>query len=424
MRKPLRTVLSYVRKEDLPSDWELVSVGDLLLSTQYGMNCPAAEDGSIAIVGMKDIRDGRVHSRNLARAHVSDEDLASYRLKRGDLLINRTNSLDQVGKVGLVDVDRDDVFASYLVRLNVNTALIEPEYLNYWLNSDLAQRTIKRIATPAIGQANLNPTELQRYCLVPVPPEPQRLRIVEFLRAWDEAILVLEGLIAAKQAQRQHYFGKFISWSRYRNVPIGEVVEAVARPVPTPKESYTALGIRSHGKGTFRRTISRPEEIDMKTVYVVGPRDLIVNITFAWEGAIALAKDEDAGCFVSHRFPTFTVDEHKINRDFLGYAVGSRRFFHSLGIASPGGAGRNRVLGRKAFLNIEIPFPSMAEQEYIATFLQTADREIELLTLEYAALCKQRSGLITRLLTGDLAVPARKSARVTVGTHDAKEAAQ
>jgi type I restriction enzyme S subunit len=201
MHKPLRTVLSYVKREDLPPEWTLVAVGDVLRGTQYGMNCPSVPDGATSIVGMKDIQDGRVLSQRLAKTNVTEEELASYRLRRGDLLINRTNSLDQVGKVGLVDADRDDVFASYLVRLNVNTDLIEPEYLNYWLNSDLAQRTIKRIATPAIGQANLNPTELQKYCLVPIPPAVQRKRIVEFLRKWDEAVNTTDRLIAAKRCE-------------------------------------------------------------------------------------------------------------------------------------------------------------------------------------------------------------------------------
>src|SRR6185437_8430737 len=103
MHKPLRTVLSYVRKEDLPPDWTLVSVGDVLFGTQYGMNCPSVADGTTAIVGMKDIQDGRVLSQNLAKTNVSEAELESYRLQGGDLLLNRTNSLDQVGKVGLVE---------------------------------------------------------------------------------------------------------------------------------------------------------------------------------------------------------------------------------------------------------------------------------------------------------------------------------
>lgn len=139
----------------------------------------------------------------------------------------------------------------------------------------------------------------------------------------------------------------------------------------------------------------------METVYEVGPRDLIVNITFAWEGAIALAKPSDAGYYVSHRFPTFEVDEEKVNREFLGYAVRTRRFFHHLGIASPGGAGRNRVLNKHDFLEIDIPFPPKNEQDRIAAFLGTADREIELLEAQKTAIEKQKRGLMQKLLTGE-----------------------
>jgi type I restriction enzyme S subunit len=388
------------------------------------MNCASLPDGNTSIVGMKDIQDGRVLSHKLAKTNVSEDELKSYSLRRGDLLINRTNSLDQVGKVGLVEADRDDVFASYLVRLNVNTDLIEPEYLNYWLNSDIAQRTIKRIATPAIGQANLNPTELQKYCLVPIPPAAQRDRIVEFLRKWDEAVDKTGRLIAAKRSKRDYYYRNLVSWSRCKTVPIGSVIEAVSRPVPTPKTAYKALGIRSHGKGTFQRTIERPEEVDMETVYVVGPHDLIVNITFAWEGAIALAKAEDAGCFVSHRFPTFEVKEDKVNRDFLGYAVGSRRFFHNLGIASPGGAGRNRVLNKTAFLKLEIPFPSKEDQDRIARYLLDLDKEITILKTYRAAIEKQRRCLLQKLLTGEWPVPVRDGEVDALAARVAEQAAQ
>jgi type I restriction enzyme S subunit len=207
-------------------------------------------------------------------------------------------------------------------------------------------------------------------------------------------------------------------------VQIGSVIEAVARPVPTPKVAYKALGIRSHGKGTFQRTIERPEEVDMETVYVVGPHDLIVNITFAWEGAIALAKAEDAGCFVSHRFPTFEVKEDKVNRDFLGYAVGSRRFFHNLGIASPGGAGRNRVLNKTAFLKLEIPFPPKKDQDGIARYLLDLDKEIGILKAYRGAIERQRRGLLQKLLTGEWRVPVHGVEVDVMAARVAEEAAQ
>jgi hypothetical protein len=122
MDKALYTVLSYVKPEHLPSGWALVSVGDVISSTQYGLNTPSEPGGRTPIVGMKDIQGGRVLFRNLARTTVSNGEMDSYRLRKGDVLINRTNSLDQVGKAGIVEDNQEAVFASYLVRLTVNTA--------------------------------------------------------------------------------------------------------------------------------------------------------------------------------------------------------------------------------------------------------------------------------------------------------------
>ncbi len=424
MRKPLRTVLSYIHQDQLPTDWGMASVGDVVSDAQYGLNAPTADDGETQIVGMRDIREGHVRFDKLALTTVSDGELEAYRLRSGDLLINRTNSLDQVGKVGIVDADRDIVFASYLVRLVADRSKINPEFLNLWLNSNIAQRTIKRIATPAIGQANLNPTEFQKYCLVPLPPMADQRYIAEILRVWQDAIEKIKCLIAAKEAQREHLRRELVSWSRWPTCPIAEVIIPVSRPEPTPKTAYRAVSIRSHAKGTFQRSVERPEEIDMDTVYVVGARDLIVNITFAWEGAIALANPEDAGCFVSHRFPTFEVDEKMVNREFLGYAIRTRQFIHHLGIASPGGAGRNRVLSKRSFLKIEIPLPPKCEQDRIAAILGTADSEISFLRAQRDAFDRQRRGLIQKLLTGKWCIPQGDGEVETVAERSAEEAAQ
>jgi type I restriction enzyme, S subunit len=231
MPKSLRTVLSYVQRKSLPANWHLASVGDLITGAQYGMNVATAPDGRTPIVGMKDIKGGRVQFYNLAKTNVSDVELATFRLRKGDVLINRTNSLDQVGKAGIVDRDENAVFVSYLVRLSVDPQKIEPEYLTYWLNTDLAQRTIRRIATPAIGQVNLNPTEFQKYCLVPIPPRSDRLRIIEAVRTWDDAIEKTNELIGAKQRRIRGMLSESVSDARLRHedsdrikTTIGEVM--------------------------------------------------------------------------------------------------------------------------------------------------------------------------------------------------------
>lgn len=251
-----------------------------------------------------------------------------------------------------------------------------------------------------------------------IPPRRQQMRIAEMLSTWDETLERLSRQIERKTKVFSSLHETLITgrrrlrgWSsKWSLVPIGRFLAPVRRPVPKPAEPYRALSIRSHGKGTFQRLVDRPDTVEMDTLYRVGARDLIVNITFAWEGAIALANREDEGCLVSHRFPTFAIDENVVDRDFLGYAVNNRRFFHQLGIVSPGGAGRNRVLNQRDFLEIEIACPSLDEQHAIARVLLDSQREIAALEAERAALAKQRDALATELLTGRLRVPQAEAA--------------
>ena len=84
-----------------------------------------------------------------------------------------------------------------------------------------------------------------------------------------------------------------------------EILSPIVREREKPVETYTGLGLRSHGKGTFLKNLENPDKNSMEYLYEVQCDDLIVNITFAWEGAIAIAKPTDTGALVSHRFPTY-----------------------------------------------------------------------------------------------------------------------
>ena len=178
---------------------------------------------------------------------------------------------------------------------------------------------------------------------------------------------------------------------------LSDVLHNEARPVSKPDEPYWRLGIRSWAKGTFHACVEDPKTVDMDELYVVRENDLVVNITFAWEHAIAVASKEDDGLLVSHRFPTYVFDDGNVPAYYR--AVVSQRFFKDmLDHISPGGAGRNRVLNRKDFLALPCYVPPVEEQKKIAEILATCDQVIELKQQLLEEKCRQKQWLMQKLL--------------------------
>lgn len=186
-------------------------------------------------------------------------------------------------------------------------------------------------------------------------------------------------------------------------------IKRVSRVRTKPDKPFLAMGLRSHGKGTFQKPDFEPDKIAMTELYEVKENDLIVNITFAWEGAIAIVKKKDEGALVSHRFPTYEFKTEKVIPEFFKYLIIQKRFVYDLTVISPGGAGRNRVMRKDDFGEIYRSITSIKEQKKIAEVLNTADKEIELLDKQIKALKKQKRGLMQKLLTGKVRVKVEEN---------------
>ncbi len=185
---------------------------------------------------------------------------------------------------------------------------------------------------------------------------------------------------------------------------LSECLAYTPREIDKPKESFLALGIRSHGKGVFHKPNFEPSAIAMEKLYEVKENDLIVNITFAWEQAVAIVSKEDEGGLVSHRFPTYTFKIDKASPAFFRYFILEKRFKFLLELISPGGAGRNRVMSKTDFLKLELKLPSVQEQNAIANILDNATNELKQYEQKLANLQLQKKGLMQQLLTGKVRV--------------------
>lgn len=176
-----------------------------------------------------------------------------------------------------------------------------------------------------------------------------------------------------------------------------DLVSQIFREVPKPDHPYERISVRSHAKGTFHQQVEDPDKVAMDKLFLVKENDLIVNITFAWEHAIAVATKEDDGLYVSHRFPTYRADG-KSDIEFIHYLVSQESFRKKLELISPGGAGRNRVMNQKAFLGLPVIVPSnIEEQHQIGMFFTTIDHTITLHQRKLDNLQKLKKGLLQKM---------------------------
>jgi type I restriction enzyme, S subunit len=144
-------------------------LGAALNGSDYGVNASLrSEQSGHAILRMGNLQDGYIDPTDLKWAQIEGPEAEALALNVGDILFNRTNSRDLVGKVALVREATDFLYASYIVRLRVNQSVADPYYLYAVMHSRRAQSEFKSIATPGVSQCNVNPTNLKKQ-VIPLP---------------------------------------------------------------------------------------------------------------------------------------------------------------------------------------------------------------------------------------------------------------
>jgi len=163
---------------DVPKHWEICLLKRAFRSVDYGISDSLDSEGAVAILRMGNIANGKIVTDDLKYTDSVDPCLL---LEPGDLLYNRTNSLDLIGKVGMYlgNTALPVSFASYLVRLRtVDESL--PEYFAYLLNTDGILGLARANAFVAIGQCNLNPTRYGQISIA-IPPRDEQAVIVKYI---------------------------------------------------------------------------------------------------------------------------------------------------------------------------------------------------------------------------------------------------
>ncbi len=160
----------------IPVEWDVIRLDDILILKQYGISTSLTEEPTgVPVLRMNNLVEGEVSYSDLK--YSTDPATVNLLLNDGDVLFNRTNSVDYVGRTAIYRQKGTPVsFASYLVRLVPNPTILLSEYLSLWLNDAANQIRVKQLATIGVQQANVNPTNLGTLeVAIPGSLEEQRL---------------------------------------------------------------------------------------------------------------------------------------------------------------------------------------------------------------------------------------------------------
>ncbi|MGE3445919.1 MAG: restriction endonuclease subunit S [Acidimicrobiia bacterium] len=164
-------------------------------------------------------------------------------------------------------------------------------------------------------------------------------------------------------------------------VRVGDLLKLHRRAVEVdPSGEYQEVGVRSFGRGIFRKEPIAGTDLGSKRVFRIEPGDLVISNVFAWEGAIAVASEAEEGMIGSHRFMTFRPKDDRTDTAWLAWFFLSEPGLELIRRASPGSAGRNRTLAIERFEALEIPLPPIDEQRRVAQHLSATSAASNVIT--------------------------------------------
>ena len=169
-----------------PKGWDMATIGDIVTEVKYGTSRPAVDGGKYPYLRMNNLTyDGHLDLTDLKRIDIPDNEIEKCIVRKGDVLFNRTNSVELVGKTCVFDEDEDMIIAGYIIRVRLKPVML-PIVLSCFMNTDALKKKLRDIAKGAVNQANINAQELQAINIY-LPPLALQEQFAIFVEQTDKS---------------------------------------------------------------------------------------------------------------------------------------------------------------------------------------------------------------------------------------------
>lgn len=288
-----------------------------------------------------------------------------YSAKAGQFLISRIDA--RHGAFGIVSEELDGALVSNdFPCFNIDASTVLPHFFEWYSRTPEFIDLCRRASEGSTNRVRMKEEKFLKMT-VPLPSLHEQRRIVQQLDRVAALVNERRRAIDATERETQALllkaFQRAVDGAPLR--PMSEVAPLVRRPVEIDLDgTYPELGVRSFGRGTFHKPDLPGTEVGNKKLFRICAGDLLFNIVFAWEGAVAVVQPEDEGRVGSHRFLSCVPAPETATVEFLRFYFSTPEGLQKLGEASPGGAGRNRTLGLKKLEDLLVPVPPIERQHW------------------------------------------------------------
>ncbi len=422
---------------EIPEDWEVVRLKDVLLILRNGLTARQNKEGvGYPITRIETIAMERIDPSKVGFVeNVSPKDLEKYRLYPGDILFSHINSLTHIGKTAIYEGKPNPLLHGMnLLLLRPDSKKIKPWYLLWLLKLYRERGIFKNIAKKAVNQASINQTELGKL-KIPLPPLPEQKKITEILRTVDEAIEKTDGAIERterlKKGLMQRLLTRGIKHERFKKTELGEIPEEwrvvrlgeIAQKIKTGpfgsqlrKSELTDRGIKVYTQdNVLRRDFSlgniyiSPEKFKQLKSMEVKPGDILLTIRGTVGKAIVVPEGVEKG-IIHTNLAIIRVNPEILWPEYLERIINDSKII-PWQINAARSSTTLPALYAGTIKRLKLPLPPLSEQKQIAEILSTVDRKLELLRQRREKLERVKRGLMKDLLTG------RKRVLVTTEKH-------
>jgi type I restriction enzyme, S subunit len=407
----------------IPEGWKIELLGEFMIVKDGVHQTPTYTESGIPFLRVTDIQNEKINLLNTKYISKEEHEKITARLKpkKGDILYSKNGT---IGITRIIDWDWEFSFFVSLALLRFKNNGYSVQYIAQYLQSSIAKREIYQGSKQG-SVINLHLEEIQKF-RVPLPPLPEQCKIAEILGAWDDAIALLEKLIAAKRKLKQGLMQQLLTGKKrfkefdressffvssdyfesklsdfpddWLKVPIGKVCRSIVPGRNKPKQfdgnipwittpNITQKYISTKNTNLF---VSE-EEIKLCGGKIVPKGAVIINCVGDF-GIIGIAQQE---LVINQQLHAFVCPK-ELNSEYIFYAL-SIQTHHMLKVAT---TTTIPYMNKSSCESIPILLPPPLEQEKIASVLSAADTEISTLEKQLAAYKQQKRGLMQQLLTG------------------------